>query len=271
MHSWPRWAVYVAGALLLLVAGAGTCTKYVGPIWTPPTPAPPNPRPDLNDVWKSLDPPSSNVIQGVLELPPAMEVNANRRFVPIVAKCENEVRWLVSSQATRQVDVLESKATNSIMVFPKPNTEDLIVVLAYTAKEGKPTNAVITFIAVKNDIPPPEPKPPDPEPPSPGTIKKLHVTFLLDYTKQTRAIADIVNSRELRAWLKERGHEVHELSIREDLKALGLDEHVKGKTPPLLILQTAKDGNVSEGQVLHVVTLGSVQQVKEEVTKVTGK
>jgi hypothetical protein len=200
-----------------------------------------------------------------------MEVSSSRRFVPIVAKCDNEVKWLVSSQASHQVDVLESRETNSIMVFPKPNLDDMIVVLAYTSKEGKPTNAVITFIAVKTDRPPPGPTPPSPDPPVPGAITKLHVTFLLDYTKQTRAISDIVNSKELRQWLKERGHETHELSVRDNLKALGLDEHVKGKTPPLLILQTAGESNVPEGQVLFVGNLASVQTVKDSVTKITGK
>jgi hypothetical protein len=202
-----------------------------------------------------------------------MEVNSSRRFVPIVAKCDNEVRWLVSSQTGQQVDVLESRATNSIMVFPRPNQEDMIVVLAYTAKENKPTNSVITFIAIKADKPPPGPgpNPPSPDPPTPGNIGKLHVTFLLDYTKQTRAISDIVNSRDLRQWLTENGHQIHELSIKDDLKALGLDEHVRGKAPPLLILQTAKDGNVAEGQVLFVGSLNSVQQVKENIAKITGK
>jgi hypothetical protein len=160
------------------------------------------------------------------------------------------------------------------MVFPRPNQEDMIVVLAYTAKENKPTSAVITFIAIKADKPPPGPpgpQPPSPDPPVPGNIGKLHVTFLLDYTKQTRAISDIVNSRELRQWLTENGHQIHELSIKDNLKELGLDEHVKGKSPPLLILQTAKDGNVAEGQVLFVGALNSVQQVKENIAKITGK
>lgn len=278
MQTWPRWAIVTVGVVLLLIGAAGTCTKY---IWSPsvdpaprptPTPTPdPYPRPDPSDVWKSLDPPTSNVIKGVLELPAPMEVNATRRFIPIVAKCDNEVRWLVSSHATAQVDVLESRQTNSIMVFPKPGLEDTIVILAYSAKDGKPTAAALTFISVKGDRPPPGPTPPTPDPPQPGAITKLHVTFLLDYTKQTRAISDIVNSKELRQWLKEHNHEVHELSARDNLKALGLDEHVKGKAPPLLILQTVGETGVPEGQVLLVAPLTSIQAVKDAIIKVTGK
>lgn len=282
MQSWPRCAVYTVGVIILLIAGAGTCTKYIGPFWSPiPTPQPgpgpvPNPRPDPSDVWRALDSPTSNVIQGVLELPPAMEVSASRRFVPVVAKCDNEVRWLISSSLTgAQVDVLESRATNSIMVFPKPQVDDLIVVLAYTSKENKPSNSVITFIRVKGDKPPPGPPGPGPgptpDPPAPGNINRLHVTFVLDYSKQTRAISDVVNSKDLRAWLSEHGHEVHELSIRDNLKALGLDEHVHGKTPPLVILQTAQDTGVKEGQVLLVTPLTTIQGVKDAVTKITGK
>jgi len=275
MQNWPRWAIYVVGAVILAAASIGTCTKYIGPIYTPPSPNPPGPppipRPEPNDVWKSLDAPNTNIIAGLIELPAPMEVSSTRRFIPVAAKCDNEVKWLVSSQHGHQVDVLESKATNSIMVFPRPNTDDMIVVLAYTSKENKPSNAVITFIAVKADRPPPGPTPPGPEPPVPGNVAKLHVTFLLDYTKQTRAISDIVNNRELRQWLSEKGHNIHELSVRENLKELGLDEHVKGKTPPLLILQTAQDGAIKEGQVLFVGSLSSVQQVKDNVTKITGK
>lgn len=272
MQNWPRWAIYAVGAAILAAASVGTCIKYTGPIYTPPGPNPsPIPRPEPSDIWKSLDTPSANAIAGLIELPLPMEVSSTRRFIPVTAKCDNEVKWLVSSQHGHQVDVLESRVTNSIMVFPRPNTDDMIVVLAYTSRDNKPSNAVITFIAVKTDKPPPGPTPPGPEPPAPGNVAKLHVTFLLDYTKQTRQISEIVNSRELRQWLSERGHQIHELSVRENLKDLGLDEHIKGKSPPLLILQTAHDGVVKEGQVLFAGNLLSVQQVKDVITKITDK
>jgi hypothetical protein len=279
MKTWPRWAVWTVAGVFLLIGGYGTYVKYAGND-VKPAPAPtPLVKTDIGEVWKSLDPPSTNSIPGLIELPPAMEVNASRRYIPITAKCDNEVRWLVSSQSGQPVDALESRAINSIMVFPRIGVDDLVVVVAYTAKENKPSNAVVTFIQIKADKPPPGPNP-DPKPgpgptptptPTPGQITKLHVTFLLDYTKQTPAIATIVNSKDLRSWLADKGHQVHELSIKENLKNLGLDELVKGKNPPLLILQTTQEANVKEGQVLLIDNLTSVQQVKEAVTKITGK
>src|SRR5579872_1358300 len=161
MQTWPKLAVYAAGAVILLLAGAGTCSKYVG-TWVPapnvtPQPGPnPNPKPDPVDVWKPFEAPTSNVIQGVLELPAALEVSSSRRFVPINAKCDNDVRWLISStQSGAQVEAIECKSTNSVMVFPKPSA------------------AAITFVKVKADKPPPgppsPPNPPSPTPtPSPG-------------------------------------------------------------------------------------------------------
>src|SRR5579872_2781958 len=179
MQTWPKLAVYAAGAVILLLAGAGTCSKYVG-TWVPapnvtPQPGPnPNPKPDPVDVWKPFEAPTSNVIQGVLELPAALEVSSSRRFVPINAKCDNDVRWLISStQSGAQVEAIECKSTNSVMVCPKPNADDVIVVIAYTAQANKPSAAAITFVKVKADKPPPgppsPPNPPSPTPtPSPG-------------------------------------------------------------------------------------------------------
>lgn len=270
--NWPKWVIYTVGVAIVLIAGVGACTGTVVKNWPKPAPAPaPSPKPNPSDIWQALSTPSSNVVQGVLELPAAMEVSSSRRYIPIAAKCDNEVRWLVSSSLTGTVDALESRILNSIMIFPKPNADDTIVVVAYTSQDDKPTSSAITIIKVKADKLPPGPAPtpsPDPPPDPPaGQITKLHVTFLLDPAKQTRAISDVINNKELRQYLEERGHEIHELSIRDNLKALGLDTYIQGKSPPLLILQTKKEPNVKEGEVLSVTPLTTIQQVKDTINK----
>jgi hypothetical protein len=262
MKSLPKWAVYCLVIVLLVAGSIGTCINNFGPIYNP-SPGPDG-KIDPSVVWSPLEPPSNYKVPGI-ELPAPMEVSSGRRYITITAKCDNEVKWLVSSQnAKTPIDVLESKLTNTILVFPgKSDNNDLIVVIAYTAIENKPSNAAITFIRVQSDKPPPGPSPtPGPEP---DPVDKVHVTFILDYNRMTRAITDIVNNKDLRTWLKDKGHEVHELSIKDDLEGLGLRKYVEKLIMPVLVIQTTK------GNVLLATQLTSVQQVKDAVTKITGK
>lgn len=275
-----KWLIVGLFALLITVGGVGTCTKYVGPI-VGPTPAPaPGPGPDRpigpNDVWQALESPTKNVVPG-LELPPPLQISASRKFVIVVAKCNSRVRWLVSSKSGTPVDALESPITNSILIFTTGKSNDALIILAYAANNGYPTDPAITFIAITGDTPPPHPDPdpdprPDPDPPTKNP-SKLHVTFLLDFNKQTRAISDIINNQELRKWLTEADHKVHEVSIR-DAHKYNLDMYIEGKSPPLLILQTQAVDGYKDGTMVPnvgVTPLYSVGSVKDAIMKATGK
>lgn len=296
MQGWPRWALWSVLVVTVLAAGTGTCIQQNGgslpipfpkpapsPVVDPvPTPTPtPIPVPKPTDLWQPLDAPTANSVPG-LELPAPMEISSSRRYITITAKSANKVKWLVSSQIGKLPDVLVNESANTIMVLPTPNTADVIAVLAYTANNGIPTAAAITFIKITADRPLPVPGPtpnptptPDPNPtpvPAPK-VTKLHLTFFLDFSHQTRAISDIVNNKELREMLASDGHDVHELSAKDvaTIKALGLDKDITGKNPPLLIIQAKQDGGEGDGVFIDAIPLTSVQAVKDAVTKYTGK
>lgn len=274
--NWPRGAVILVAVIFSVMAGIGACTHYAGPIDFKPKPKP-SPvisvldHPALSDVWEAWEQPAKSSVAG-LELPPTIDISGSRRFITVAAKCDSKVRWLVRSETGKTLEVLESKLTNSIMIFPALGVDDSICIEAYTTqRDGSPSDTAITFIRIKQDQPPPTPQPTPPTPqPTPGQkVSKLHVTFLLDYSKQTQAIAEITSSKELREWLRSKGHKVHELSIKEDLDAYGLKEHVKGKYPPLLVLQAQGEGDIQDGIFLLAEPLTSAQQVKDAVTKTT--
>lgn len=277
-----QWALIALFGLLIAAGGVGTCTKYVGPI-NGPTPIPqPGPGPGLlpggpptpSDVWHPLDGPTKNVVPG-LELPPPTTISVTRKFVIVAAKCNNQVRWLISSRSGTPIEALESKLTNSVLIFTTGKPRDTIVVLAYSAVNNLPTDTAITFIAITGDTPPPNPDPdPNPPPePAPNHVSKLHVTFLLDFAKQTRAISDVINDPGLRKWLTDQGHKIHEVSIK-DAGNYNLDTYIEGKAAPLLILQAQAESGIKEGTLITpdgVTQLYSVQGVKDAVLKATGK
>lgn len=275
-----QWALIALFGLLIVVGGVGTCTKYIGPI-VGPTPAPqpsPGPAPangpTPNDVWQPLEGPSKNVVPG-LELPAPTTISATRKFVIVAAKCNNRVRWLISSRSGTPIEALESKLTNSVLIFTTGKPKDTIVVLAYSAVNSMPTDTAVTFIAITGDTPPPTPDP-DPNPPPEPTqphVSKLHVTYLLDFPKQTRAISDVINDAGLRKWLTDQGHKIHEVSIK-DAANYNLDPYIEGKAAPLLILQAQAEPGIKEGSLITpdgVTQLYSVQGVKDAVLKATGK
>lgn len=276
-----QWLTVVLVALLILVGGIGTCTKYIGPLLGPtPSPQPgplpnPIPQPGPNAVWQPLEMPAKNVVPG-LELPAPTQISASRKYIIVAAKCGSRVRWLVTAKSGSTVDALESPLTNSILIFTTGKPNDVLMVLAYSVVNNVATDPAVTFIAVTGDTPPPNPDPaPGPDPaPEPGTKpSKLHVTFLLDFNKQTRAISDVINDSGLRKWLNDNGHKVHEVSIR-DAHTYNLDTYIEGKAPPLLILQTQGVDGFKEGTLVHdvgVTQLYSVQGVKDAIIKATGK
>lgn len=273
------WLTYVLFAALLMVGGVGTCLKYVPqpvPIPTPgPTPGPiPGPTPNpISEVWQALELPAKNIVSG-LELPAPMQISSTRKYIIITAKCASPVRWLISAKSGVALEALESKLTNSILIFTTGQPQDTIVALAYSVISGKPTDTAITFVHLTNDTPPPEPGPePTPTPGPTALPSKLHVTFLLDFTKTTRAVSDVINSADLRQWLASRGHKIHEVSIR-DADKYNLDVELNGKTPPLLVLQAQAEGAIKEGTLVKpdgILPLLSVQGVKDAVLKATGK
>lgn len=266
-----NWSFYIAGfafGLLLIVGGIGTCIKYANPTPAPvPLPVPlPAPKPSPNDIWKQLLMPTKNASQGI-KLPAPLDISASKKFVFVTADCPGEVRWLVSNQnAKSPIQVLESQLTNTVMIFPGSATEnDLIVIIAYTAQGNIPSDPAITYIRIKADKPPPAPIP-VPEPtPTPEPVTSLHVTFILDYNKMTRALSEVVNDKGMRDYLTKAGHEIHEISIRDDIEGLGLKKYITNLTVPVVIFQDKK------GTVLASEQLTSIQQIKDIVTKLTGK
>lgn len=274
LERWPRWTVITAGLVFALLISLGAYTNTFGPINIDPRPKPPVPgpnRPDPADIWRSLEMPTKFKVSG-LELPAPMEMSTSRKFVIIAAQCDGEVKWLISSASGKPIDVLESKLTNSVMILPATGVvEDTIVVVAYTADQNKPSDAAITHIRVRATGPPTPQPPPSPAPPPNVKVTLVHVTFLLDYSKQTKAISEIVNSKELRQWLKDNHHKIHELSIKDDIDSYGLTDYLRGKHAPLLLIQSQDENGLKDGTVIDIQPLISEQQVKDVVLKNTGK
>jgi hypothetical protein len=257
----------VLGAALIL-AITGHCHRLPSPSdIIKPTPVKPTPvKPPLDaPPWPVLEPPHANK-NAAIELPEPMEVADGRKYVVVTAKAATPVQWLVNNSTDKPLTVLRHDATTSLMIFPNPG-DDTIAVIAYTAVGGLPSDPVITFIRVKADKPPPQP---DPTPAPTPNVKstKLHVTYVVDFAKQTPAIGAVLNNSALRTRLADAGHKVHEVSIRDSaVQELGLTSYVEGKPLPLVVLQTQEEPGIKEGRVLHVGPMTSIQQVQDAVTK----
>ena len=273
-----QWLTIVLIALLILVGGVGTCTKYLGPGIIPapkPSPGPPTPEPTPTIVWQPLGMPIKNIVPG-LELPAPVKISASRKYIILAAKCSTRVRWLISSKSGLPVDALESPLTNSILIFTTGKVDDVLAVLAYAATGNAATDPAITLVTLTGDAPTPPPAPGPNPGPTPNPTKKpekLHVTFLLDFTKQTQAITDVINNAGLRKWLNDNGHKVHEISIK-DASTYNLIDEIKGKVPPLLILQAQSGNGFKDGDIVPgvgVTQLYSIQGVKDAVDAATGK
>lgn len=292
----PKWLGYVILVGLFLVGSAGTCTQKFGPLF-PVTPAPvtPTPTPVIDGpppvpgpvpppsstakmAWVPLEAPSKNELDSIA-LPKPWEVTATQRYVTVQAKCNNQVQWLVSSQTGKQLEVLKCEPLNSIMIFPAVGTDDSIIVMAYTSANDKPTPPAITLIKVvagNKPEPRPDPKPepePKPEPkPEPVRFEHAHVTFIIDKAKQTRAVSDVLLSQDLRKWLKDNGHELHEVNYDPAvLKTWKLDTYLEGRRPPVVVIQGLSDTKELNGKFLDVGPVTSVQQIKDLVNKALDK
>ena len=289
------WQTIGIAILLMIFGGIGAYTQYVGPIhWPTPVPIPgpgpapaPLPVPPVNgppvapgDLWQPLATPTKNEVPG-LKLPAPTEVAAGQKYIQVTAICAKKVHWLVSGRnASTPVEALTSPISNTILILP--GGEDTIVVLAYSVDEtGQPTDTAVTYLKVgaNPDPPPPDPTPeptPKPKPaPTPAPVvkpSKVHVTFIYEKAKQTRAISDIVNDPALRTWLAPwLVDKVHELDPTKDkLSDYHLDTYVAGKTLPVLVIQTSQEPGIKGGDVVFAGTVTSSQQVKDAVTNVTG-
>ena len=294
------WGTKILIGAVIIFGAIGAYTQYVGPIHLPnptpapvpapgpkpaptPTPAPapaPAPDPVPSDLWSVLQAPSKNEVSG-LKLPAPIEVPLGKKYIQVTADCKYKVHWLVSGRnAQAPIETLESPVSNTILVLP--GGEDIIVVIAYSVDDkGLPTEPAITYLKVNAPAPEPEPKPdptpsptPSPAPtPKPGTKPtKVHLTFIYDKSKQTRAISDVVNDAALRASLAPYlADKVHELDPNKDkLADYHLDTYVTGKTLPIMVIQTSTEPGIKGGDVVFSGTFTSSQQVKDAVNNVLG-
>jgi hypothetical protein len=283
----PKRTVLLAVALLSFTGFGGYLAFSKGlfeksPASTPPPVAVEAPKLDPQAVWRTLEVPSANKVTG-LELPTPTEITSSRRYITITAKCTGEVKWLVQSQAKIAIEVLESKLTNSVMIFPNNKEADVITVSAYTVVDGKPGDMATTTIKVTAPIPvkpvsidppavekPPEPKvepkvePVVEKPPEPvsSMLAPKHITFVTDKTKTAQKTAnELVSDKAFRTWLMQQGIEVHELSMTDDLDTPKMKQYVQQHGTPVYVLQNDK------GNVLHSDKVVSITGIKDGIAK----
>lgn len=186
-----------------------------------------------------------------ITLPEDREVGSKTRVVSVQAETKDEkaeVQWVVFNlNDENPVEALSSGKT--LLVFPN-DQDDVIVVLAYTAVDGKATAPVRTLIKVVTKKPPgpkPTPKPdPEPTPPQPNTGGAVkHVTFVIDASKQTAAVASVLRDADLRKSLSDAGIKPHlTTTASAAVTEGGLSEGVKtAGGAPAVVLQDA-DGNI---------------------------
>jgi hypothetical protein len=139
------------------------------------TPAPPS----VACEWKEVTLPSSSKVAG-LELPPDQQVPGTKRFVLLTAKTdkpEQEVKWLViGSVANSQPSAITFTSSKTLQVFPVGH-KDLIVVIAWTAVDGKLSEPAVTRIEV--DGPPPPAATVAPAPVKRLAAVPAHITVLV--------------------------------------------------------------------------------------------
>lgn len=147
------------------------------------------------------DAPSAGVV--ALELPPDQIVSSDEGFVTVTAKTKGkQVRWLiVSLTGGDKVKYLPIDLTNSVVVSVPKTQGAVIAVFAVANVDGELTDFARTTITVKGASPNPGPPPtpdPTPQPPQPVVQGPLHITFIVDVTKTTPALAQLINSKPLR-------------------------------------------------------------------------
>ena len=206
-----------------------------------PMPAPaPAPAPAAGDVdFREVTLPASNKVTG-LELPADQKISSKKRYVLLKAvtdKPDQEVHWLVlGSVPNAQPSSLTAGNGKILQVFPN-DQPDLIVVMAYSSLDGKPTETAVTKITVEVAAAG------TPEQANPGGIRPLnstlHVTVILDYAKSSPELLALRSSAALRNALKQADcvyHDVALTQVPEDMKALLAEA---GGAPAVIVQDSA--------------------------------
>lgn len=212
----------VAASLCLIPVGRAE-NKSAPPPSALPKAAKPLPAPEAD--FREVPAPLGPKVAG-LELTPDQKVPAGRRFVLVKATTdqpEQRVVWIVTSTVpgAQPGSTLASPSGKSILVFPSAPGE-LITIMAYSATADGPTSPAITHVQVDGTPPGPPPGPgpgPGPMPPprpKPQPVQgKLHVTVILDFAKQTPALAALRASKAFRDALVKDNCVYHEYSVAQ--------------------------------------------------------
>lgn len=216
---------------------------------------------------KAVGVPQSSKVTG-LELPADQEVSGKQRVVFVPAKAAGKVKWVVlNANSDTPVQSMELSSSKTLLVFPA-DQDDLIIVMAYTVVDGEPSETARTLITVKGsgDKPGPGPGPNPPAPPAPPAAGPLHVTFIVDFEKQTPDIAAAINDRDLRQYLSSGKHQVHVVGVKsKSVVEDGLSGPLgQAGGPPAVVLQDA------QGVVLAASKFKTSADVRQLVDKVVG-
>jgi hypothetical protein len=203
--------------------------------------------------------PALNKVVG-LELPPEQTVNFDEGFVPILAQCKGEVKWLVVSQVNVKYITMPG---NSIIISVPPQG-GAISVFAVGIVDGKLTDFARTSITVRGGLAPPGPAPgpgPNPGPgpapgPNPPQGGPFHITFIVDLNNTTPELAQVLNSQAIQQAVKNKGNFLRLYDIRSPVVAQKkLDQVVQrvGGSAVVVIQNNA-------GAVLQAVAIPRTEQ-----------
>lgn len=175
-----------------------------------------------------------------IELSPADPVvAADEGFVSIDAKTKGtDVRWLILSPSKVKYAILGQTVIVSV---PAPGS--VIHIYAWTAIEGKPTNAARTILTVKGAAPGPNPTP-NPQPPDQAIpTGPLFIIIIDDAANRPKFpyMAQIINSAGLRQSTSKAGHTLKVVDVSDKgLDAKGFRAEVnKTGVPAILLIDKA--------------------------------
>jgi hypothetical protein len=156
---------------------------------------------------------SANKVTG-LELPIDQTVSFDEGFVPILAQCKGEVKWLVVSQVKVKYITMPG---NSIIISVPPQG-GTISVFAVGIVDGKftefaKTNITVTPGAIAQN-------PPGPNPPGPVQgAGPLHITFIVDLNNTTPEMASVLNSQAIQQAVRNKGNYLRLYDMRSPVVA----------------------------------------------------
>jgi hypothetical protein len=206
-------------------------------------------------------------LAGDLDLP--AKVNGTPgTFLSITASTAGKtVRWrsLDDGLALFPTDLLKDTKT-AVVVGIRPGTYRL---LAHTSINGEPTDAVQTLVVISDGTTPPVPPgPTPPAPPAPPqTVAKLFALVVRDISKDTPALAKLLNSKALRDELAAKGHTLKLFDAASDaVTALNLAPFLTkaGSLPALILMEAdgAERGNVRAAVPLPDSEQGILDAIK---------